>query len=75
MEDGTLDGYIAEFQKLYPNISIQYEGITNYASDMTTRLTSNDWGDICMIPTFIPLTELLFILPLLWRWFPSSPAS
>ena len=58
MEDGTLDGYIAEFQKLYPNISIQYEGITNYASDMTTRLTSNDWGDICMIPTTIPLTEL-----------------
>ena len=33
MEDGTLDGYIAEFQKLYPNISIQYEGITNYASN------------------------------------------
>ena len=25
---------------------------------MTTRLTSNDWGDICMIPTTIPLTEL-----------------
>ena len=75
MEDGTLDGYIAEFQKLYPNISIQYEGITNYASDMTTRLTSNDWGDICMIPTSIPLTELLFILPPWWRWFPSSPAS
>ena len=38
-------------------------------------LTSNDWGDICMIPTSIPLTELLFILPPWWRWFPSSPAS
>ena len=25
---------------------------------MTTRLTSNDWGDLCMIPTNIPLTEL-----------------
>ena len=49
---------MAEFQKLYPNISISYEGITNYAEDMTTRLTSNDWGDICMIPTTIPLTEL-----------------
>lgn len=58
MEDGTLEGFVAEFQKLYPNISIKYEGITNYASDMTTRLTSNDWGDICMIPTSIPLTEL-----------------
>lgn len=58
IEDGTFDSYVAEFQKLYPNIEINYEGITDYAGDMTTRLTSNDWGDICMIPTTIPLTEL-----------------
>ena len=58
LEDGTLDNYVAEFNKIYPNISIKYEGMTDYANDMTTRLTSNDWGDICMIPTTIPLTEL-----------------
>ena len=58
IEDGTFDGYVAAFQKLYPNITIKYEGITDYANDMTTRLTSNDWGDLCMIPTNIPLTEL-----------------
>lgn len=58
IDDGTFDGYIAEFQKLYPNITIKYEGITSYADDMTTRLTSKDWGDVCMIPTTIPLTEL-----------------
>lgn len=58
IDDGTFDGYIAQFQELYPNITISYEGITNYADDMTTRLTSNDWGDICMIPTYVPKTEL-----------------
>ena len=58
IDDGTFDGYIAEFQKQYPNITIKYEGMTNYADDMTTRLTSKDWGDVCMIPTTIPLTEL-----------------
>ena len=58
IDDGTFDGYVAEFQKMYPNITISYEGITDYANDMTTRLTSNDWGDICMIPTTIPLPEL-----------------
>lgn len=58
IEDGTFDSYVAEFQKLYPNITIKYEGITDYANDMTTRLTSKDWGDLCMIPTNIPLTEL-----------------
>lgn len=58
LEDGTLDNYVAEFNKIYPNITIKYEGMTDYANDMTTRLTSNDWGDICMVPTTIPLTEL-----------------
>ena len=58
IQDGTFDGYVAEFQKLYPNITIEYEGITDYAGDMTTRLTSQEWGDVCMIPTTIPLTEL-----------------
>ena len=58
IDDGTFNGYVAAFQKLYPNIEIKYEGITNYADDMTTRLTSSGWGDMCMIPTTIPLTEL-----------------
>lgn len=58
IDDGTFAGYVTEFQKLYPNITISYEGITDYANDMTTRLTSNDWGDVCMIPTTIPLPEL-----------------
>lgn len=58
IDDGTFDNYIAEFQKQYPGITIKYEGITDYANDMTTRLTSKDWGDVCMIPTTIPLTEL-----------------
>lgn len=25
IQDGTFDGYVAEFQKLYPNITIEYE--------------------------------------------------
>jgi ABC-type glycerol-3-phosphate transport system substrate-binding protein len=59
VENGVLmDKYVAEFQKMYPNITISYEGITNYAGDMTTRISTPDWGEICMIPPTIPLTEL-----------------
>lgn len=50
--------YIAEFQKLYPNVSITYEAITDYAEDVTIRLTTGDWGDICMIPTTVQKKEL-----------------
>lgn len=56
--DTTFKQYIEEFQKLYPNINIEYEGITNYADDITIRLTTGDWGDICMIPTTVDKDEL-----------------
>lgn len=50
--------YIKDFQKMYPNVSIEYEGITNYVDDFTTRLSTGDWGDICMIPTTISKSDL-----------------
>lgn len=56
--DTKFKEYVSEFQKLYPNVNIEYEGITDYASDITTRLTTGDWGDICMIPTSIDKNEL-----------------
>ena len=63
--DSTFVKYAEEFNKLYPNIKINYEGITNYADDMTTRISSNNWGDICMIPTTIQLPDLgLYFHPL-----------
>ena len=56
--DTTFKGYVEEFQKLYPNVNIEYEGITDYANDITTRLTTGDWGDICMIHTTVDKDEL-----------------
>lgn len=56
--DNIFQDYVKEFQKLYPNVTITYEGITNYADDMMTRLTTGDWGDICMIPVAVDKDEL-----------------
>ncbi len=56
--DTVFADYIAEFQKMYPNITITYEGITNYADDIMTRMSTGDWGDIAMIPTAIDKDEL-----------------
>ena len=50
--------YIDEFTEMYPNVTIKYEGITSYDEDMTTRLTSKDWGDICSIPSTVSKSEL-----------------
>lgn len=63
--DTTFKDYVAEFNKLYPNITIKYEGITDYNNDMSTRISSKSWGDICMIPTSILLPDLyLYFQPI-----------
>ncbi len=57
--------FVKEFNELYPNITIKYEGITNYNDDMTACLSSKDWGNICMIPQTVMLPDLsLYFHPL-----------
>lgn len=56
--DTDFSEYVNEFTSMYPNVKIKYEGITNYESDVTTRLTTGDWGDICCIPATVSLTDL-----------------
>lgn len=56
--DTTFQDYVKEFQKMYPGVTITYEGITSYADDIITRLTTGDWGDICMIPMQLDKNEL-----------------
>lgn len=48
--DGTIPGYIAEFNKMYPNITVETEGVTDYAEDSLLRLSAGDWGDVMFIP-------------------------
>ena len=50
MEDGTLEAYVAEFNKVYPNITVNMEGVTDYGEDALLRLSTGEWGDIMMIP-------------------------
>lgn len=50
--------YLEEFAKLYPNITVEYEAVTDYAEDIKIRLTTDDWGDVCMIPTNLQKNEL-----------------
>lgn len=55
--DNVFVDYAKKFNELYPNIQVEFEGITNYADDVTTRLSSSNWGDICMIPPAIDKSE------------------
>ena len=46
-EDGTFAKLVEEFNKVYPNITVETEGITDYAEDALLRLTTGDWAILC----------------------------
>lgn len=49
-EDGTMPGLIAKFNEVYPNITVETEGITDYQEDSLLRLSTGEWGDVMFIP-------------------------
>ncbi len=49
-EDGTMADLISAFNEVYPNITVETEGVTDYAEDSLLRLSTGDWGDIMFIP-------------------------
>ena len=56
--DTVYKGYAEDFMKVYPNITVTYEGITDYEESLNLRLTNGDWGDLCFIPTSVNKNEL-----------------
>lgn len=47
----NMAAYVADFNKLYPNITIEYDLITDFAQDALNRLSAGtDWGDVMGIP-------------------------
>ena len=63
-EDGTIDKMIAEFNKDYPNITVEAEAVTDYAEDALLRLTTGDWGDIMFIPAVDKADYATYFMPL-----------
>lgn len=63
-EDGSMAEMIAEFNKVYPNITVDTEGVTDYAEDALLRLSTGDWGDIMWIPAINTKELSSYYMPL-----------
>lgn len=62
-EDGKIAELVSEFNKVYPNITVETEGITDYAEDALLRLSAGDWGDVMMIPAIDKSELSTYFLP------------
>lgn len=49
-DDGTMADLVSKFNQMYPNITVETEGITDYQEDALLRLSTGDWGDVMFIP-------------------------
>lgn len=57
------DAYIAEFNQMYPNITVEVQTDSNYAEVALLQLQSGDWGDIMMIPAVDKADLSSYFLP------------
>ncbi|WP_238162389.1 ABC transporter substrate-binding protein [Cohnella sp. AR92] len=58
VNDGTMDKYAAKFKEKYPNAKVEFEGLTNYATDIKLRLTTGEAGDVNLIDSGLATSEL-----------------
>lgn len=56
--DGTFDAYEAEFQKEYPYVDIDFQGLTDYDNDILTLINGGEYGDVSMISSQMNNSEL-----------------
>lgn len=64
LTDTLIQEYIAEFNKEYPNVKVNVEGITDYQGDIKVRMSTTEYGDVLMIPDINKNEYANFFLPL-----------
>ncbi|MFD0561536.1 ABC transporter substrate-binding protein [Kitasatospora saccharophila] len=47
---GLLKKYAAEFNKLYPKVRVNFEGLVDYEGEVGKRLAEGNYGDVLLIP-------------------------
>lgn len=55
--DGTMNKYSAAFNKVYPNIKITWQTAKDYEGDVKTRMSTNDYGDVLLVPNNVPQSD------------------
>ncbi len=57
VSDGTLKKYAAQFNLIYPNVHVTFQGLTDYEGDTKIRMNTSNYGDVLLIPNALPKSE------------------
>ncbi|RZU17219.1 ABC transporter substrate-binding protein [Streptomyces sp. BK239] len=53
VQNGTLKKYAAEFNKVYPEVTVKFDALTDYEGEVKIRMNTANYGDVLMIPNAI----------------------
>lgn len=53
VQNGTMEKYAAAFNKIYPKVTVKFDGITDYEGEVKIRMNTDNYGDVLMIPNAI----------------------
>ncbi|MDI5982021.1 ABC transporter substrate-binding protein [Amycolatopsis magusensis] len=56
--DTVFEQYKQEFAKLHPEVKVTFQGITDYEGEVKIRMSSQDYGDVLLIPESITPEQL-----------------
>lgn len=48
--DTVLKDYVADFNVLYPDVSVKFEAHTDYEGEVSIRLNTEEYGDVLLLP-------------------------
>lgn len=55
----TMMDYVEKFNQVYPNVKVEFEGITDYEGQIRIRMNTEEYGDVLMIPKEnFPISQL-----------------
>jgi raffinose/stachyose/melibiose transport system substrate-binding protein len=58
VQDKTFAGYVKAFEKIYPKVTVKVQGITDLDGQITTRLSTGNYGDVTDIPSTVTPNQL-----------------
>lgn len=56
--EGSMEVYLDEFKKKYPNVKLKYVHYSDYETEIHKRIESGDYGDVILVPSSITSAAL-----------------
>ena len=56
--DTVFADYKKKFEAKYPDVTVTFEAITDYEGEVTTRMSTDDYGDVLLIPNSVKPADL-----------------